>query len=125
MRGSWLPMLCLFLALPSAALAQVRSPKIDAIEAIAPRPLATCPKVIPIACGQTINDSLTPFDCTLPDGTAVNYYQFAGTNGESITATLSSTVFPPLLELMDPNGHVKTSNSSNVPETVQVPPSHA
>ena len=131
MRSSpWIPALCLSLALPAAALAQATQstqatqdspPKIDAIAAIAPRPLATCPTFQPIACGQTIDGSLDPSDCTLPDGTAVDYYQFAGSKNESITATLTSSAFPPFLELLDPNQNVKTSNSSAAPGTVQLP----
>jgi len=135
MRSSpWIPALCLCLclflaALPAVALAQATQvtqaaqdrPKTDAIATIAPRPLATCPTFQPIACGQTVSDSLSPSDCTLPDGTAVKYYQFSGTNNESITATLTSSAFPPLLELLDPSQHVKTSNSSGAPGTVQLP----
>jgi hypothetical protein len=144
-RSPWIPTalclclcLCLSLAaaLPAVALAGVtevtevtqvtqdtqdRPPKTGAIAAIAPRPLTTCPTFQPIACGQTIDGSLAPSDCTLPDGTAVDYYQFAGTNGEAITATLTTSAFPPFLELLDPNGGIKTSNSSGAPGTVQVP----
>jgi len=131
MRSSpWIPSLCLSLflpALPAVALAQVRQDTQDrpsktaAIAAIAPRPLATCAMSTPIACGQTINDSLSPSDCTLPDGTAVKYYQFPGTSGESITATLTSSVFPPFLQLLRPDGTSPESNSSGAPGTVQIP----
>ncbi len=129
----WILALCLSLflaALPTVALAQAAQaaqatedslPKSDAIAAIAPRPLATCPTFQAIACGQTIDGSLAPSDCTLPDGTAVDYYRFAGTIGESITGTLTTSAFPPFLELLDPNQGIKTSNSSGAPGTVQLP----
>ena len=129
-RSPWTPALCMSLflaALPAVALAQATEatqetmPKSSAIAAIAPRPLATCPTFQSIACGQTIGGSLDPSDCTLPDGTAVDYYQFAGTIGESITGTLTTSAFPPFLELLDPNRNIKTSNSSGAPGTVQLP----
>jgi hypothetical protein len=125
-RSPWFPALCLCLslaALPAVALAQalqVRSPKSDAIAAMAPRPTATCPTVTSIACGQTIDGSLDPSDCTA-GGTAVDYYQFNGTINESVTATLTSSAFPPFLELLDPNGTVKNAGGAAGPGTVQVP----
>jgi hypothetical protein len=126
----WIPALCSCLslaALPAAALAQATEatqetmPKRSAITAIAPRPLATCTQVQSIACGQTIGGSLDPSDCTLPDGTAVDYYQFNGTIGDEITATLTSSAFPPFLQLIRPDGTSPTSTSSATPGTVQVP----
>ncbi len=120
MRNAWCPVLCLALALPAAALAQARSPKIHAIEAAAPRPVATCGTTTPISCGQTIDGTLSSTDCRLDDGTAVDYYVFAGTNGETVTATLTSSDFAPILALVDPNGHTPTSSSAQSPGTAQV-----
>jgi hypothetical protein len=119
------PAVCLALALPAAALAQpwaaVRgAPKQGAIEAGAPRTTATCTMSQPIACGQTVAGSLNMMDCMLPDGTAVVYYTFSGTAGEAVTATLTSSDFAPLIELMDPSGHVKTANSSAQPGSAQI-----
>jgi hypothetical protein len=120
MRNAWVSALCLALAVPAAALAQVRSHKTDAIEAIAPRPAATCNMSSPIICGQTISGSLDSTDCKLDDGTAVDYYTFSGTNNEAITATLTSSAFAPVLSLLDPNAHTKTANFAPSPGTVQV-----
>jgi hypothetical protein len=121
MRNAWVLVLCLALALPAAAFAQATSPKAAAIEAVAPRPAATCSVSTPITCGQTISDMLDPTDCKLDDGTAVNYYTFSGTNSEAITATLTSPDFAPVISLLDPLGHTKTANFANSPGTVQLP----
>ncbi len=120
MRSPWIPAVCLSLALPVIAFGQVRAPKMSAFEASAPRPEATCTAFTNIACGQTLDGSLSNTDCTLDDGTAVDYYHFAGTNGESVSATLTSSAFAPLIELLDPNGHVKTSNSNSQPGAATV-----
>jgi hypothetical protein len=120
MRNAWVPVLCLALAVPAAAFAQSSSVKIQAIEAIAPRPAATCSVSTPITCGQTINDMLDSTDCKLDDGTAVNYYTFSGTNGEAITATLTSSDFAPVISLIDPASHTKTANFAPSPGTAQV-----
>ncbi|MBV8199808.1 MAG: hypothetical protein JOZ15_04205 [Acidobacteria bacterium] len=120
MRNAWGFVLCLALAVPAAAFAQSRSAKIDAIAAIAPRPAATCTMSTPIACGQTINDMLDSTDCQLPDGTAVNYYTFSGSNKETITATLTSSDFAPVISLIDPNGSTKNSNLAPSPGTAEI-----
>jgi hypothetical protein len=56
-----------------------------------------------ISCGQTINGSLASSDCVLTDGSYADYYEFAGTNGQSITATMRSTSVDSYLALLDPN----------------------
>lgn len=91
-----------------AALA-VAVPAAAAPAATAPQEATTCVNQT-IACGQTVNGSLDPGDCKLSDGTAIDYFQFAGTAGETVSATLASTDFTPLLELMDPSGFTRTSN---------------
>jgi len=120
MRNAWVSVLCLSLAVPAAALAQARSAKTNAIEAIAPRPAATCNTFTSIDCGQTLNGSLDSTDCKLNDGTAVDYYIFEGTNKEAITATLTSSAFAPIISLLDPNGHTKTANFAPSPGTAQI-----
>jgi hypothetical protein len=120
MHNAWVSVLCLSLALPAAALAQARPAKINAIEAVAPRPAATCNTSTPIACGQTIDGSLSSTDCKLDDGTAVDYYTFSGTNKEAITATLTSSAFAPVISLLDPHGSTKNSNLAPSPGTAQI-----
>jgi len=56
----------------------------------------------PISCGQTIDASLGPGSCN-STGQFVDLYQFAGTAGETVSATLTSQDFPPFLDLLDPN----------------------
>jgi hypothetical protein len=56
-----------------------------------------------IRCGQTINGSLAPGDCLGSDGQLIDLYQFDGTAGEAVSATLTSQDFPPFVDLLDPN----------------------
>jgi hypothetical protein len=121
MRSPWIPAFCLALALPVIVSGQVlspKSPKINAIAAAAPR-ANSCTMFQTIACGQTLDGSLTDSDCMV-DGTAIVYYDFDGTNGEAITATLTSSAFAPFLELISPTGSNKTSNSSSTPGSTSV-----
>jgi hypothetical protein len=55
-----------------------------------------------ISCGQTINGSLDPGDCALGDGSVADFFQFNGTVGQAVDATLTSFAFPVLLDLLDP-----------------------
>jgi hypothetical protein len=107
----------LILALALAAAAG-ESPAVAA--ALAPREAATCINQA-IACGQTIDGSLDPGDCRLGDGTAIDYFQFAGTLGETVTATLESSDFIPLVKLVDPNNHTRTSNQGPGSTTIEAP----
>jgi hypothetical protein len=77
--------------------------------AAAPQEATTCVNQA-IACGQTIAGSLDPGDCKLADGTAIDNFQFAGTLGETVTATLASSDFVPLVKLIDAGNHTWTSN---------------
>jgi hypothetical protein len=67
-----------------------------------------------IACGQTINGSLDPGDCMLSDGSSVDFFQFNGTPGESVSATLTSNAFPPFLVLLDPTPTARASDGEPV-----------
>jgi|GEM_PF-3150281 len=67
-----------------------------------------------IACGQTINGSLDPGDCLLSDGSVVDFFQFNGSPGEAVSATLTSNAFPPLLVLLDPVPTARASNAGAV-----------
>lgn len=109
---------CLSLAPAAFALAQPE-PKLAAALAgpIVPQEASTCVEQT-IACEQTIQGSLDPGDCKLADGSAYDDFQFSGTNGETVTATLSSSAFTPLLALLNPNGVTKTANEG--PGTAQV-----
>jgi hypothetical protein len=55
-----------------------------------------------ISCGQTVSGSLSNQDCVLNDGSYVDYYEFPGTTGQSITATMRSTSVNSYLALLDP-----------------------
>ncbi|HTG35138.1 MAG TPA: fibronectin type III domain-containing protein [Thermoanaerobaculia bacterium] len=55
-----------------------------------------------ISCGQTVSGSLSNQDCVLTDGSFVDYYEFPGTTGQSITATMRSNSVNSYLALLDP-----------------------
>lgn len=118
MRYLLVSALCLSFAPAAFALTQ-SEPKLAAALAgpIVPQEANTCVEQT-ITCEQTIQGSLDPGDCKLSDGTAYDDFQFAGTNGETVTATLSSTAFTPLLDLLNPNGVTKTANEG--PGSAQV-----
>jgi hypothetical protein len=56
-----------------------------------------------IACGQTVSGSLATSDCVLSDGSYADYYEFPGTNGRTITATMRSSSVDSYMALLDPN----------------------
>jgi hypothetical protein len=103
--------LLIFSNLPAAAaggsesahdrLAAARAWAVESAAATVPASDASTCVFQSIACGQTINGSLDPGDCQLSDGSVVDFFQFNGTAGESITATLTSNAFPPFLDLLD------------------------
>lgn len=55
-----------------------------------------------IQCGQTVNGSLASGDCTLDDGSFVDYYQFPGANNQDVTVTMRSNGVDSYLALFDP-----------------------
>jgi len=67
-----------------------------------------------IACGQTINGSLDPNDCQYGDGSVVDYFQFSGTPGETVSATMTSNAFPPFLLLYDPTSTARVTDGEPV-----------
>jgi hypothetical protein len=113
MRQLWVPVLCLILAPPSIALAQSASKTEmvgQTLTRTTPQEANFCTTQA-IDCGQTIAGTLDAGDCMNADGSVLDRFGFAGTNGESVTATLSSTAFTPFLELITPNGDIKTSST--------------
>jgi hypothetical protein len=105
MRQVWIPFFCVALASPTVAVAGSGVTKACTLQRI--------------ACGQTINGSLVTSDCS--DGTVVvDFYQFKGTSGEPISATLTSSDFPPLLHLDSPSNIVVTDNVAPVGGTATV-----
>jgi hypothetical protein len=56
-----------------------------------------------ISCGQTVTGTLTTTDCTLEDGSYVDFWKFQGDAGQNVTVTLRSNDFDSYLFLLDPN----------------------
>lgn len=65
-----------------------------------------------ISCGQTVSGSLSNQDCDLTDGSYVDYYEFPGTTGQTITATMRSTSVNSYLALLDPNDEDVQENNN-------------
>jgi len=66
-----------------------------------------------ISCGQTVSGSLSSSgDCVLNDGSYVDYYEFPGTIGQSITATMRSTSVNSYLALLDPDDEDVQENNN-------------
>ncbi|MCA1734511.1 MAG: PPC domain-containing protein, partial [Acidobacteria bacterium] len=59
-----------------------------------------------MSCGQTISGSLNSSDCALDDGTYVEFWDFSGSAGQRIVATMRSASLNSYLGLLDPNGEV-------------------
>jgi hypothetical protein len=69
---------------------------------------------IPIECGQTIAGTLVPA-CEILFTGAVDYFQFLGTPGESVTIVETSTDFAPsvfLFQLLAPNAEFLSANGT-------------
>ena len=65
-----------------------------------------------ISCGQTVSGSLSNQDCVLNDGSFVDYYEFPGTIGQSITATMRSNSVNSYLALLDPDDEDVQENNN-------------
>lgn len=71
----------------------------------------------PIACGETIMGTITAQDFQDDRGRLFDIYSFSGTNGDEITATLTSAVFEPHLELRTPAGEDAVQAEGPTPGT--------
>jgi hypothetical protein len=65
-----------------------------------------------ISCGQTVNETLSSSDCSLNDGSYVDYWLFQGTSGQDVTVTMRSTSVNSYLALLDPSDHDVQENNN-------------
>jgi hypothetical protein len=65
-----------------------------------------------ISCGQTVSGSLATSDCALNDGSYADFYEFTGTNGQDVTATMRSTSVDSYLALLDPSDNDVQENDN-------------
>jgi len=61
-------------------------------------------QVVAFSCGATTTGQLTSADCFLQDNTYYDAYSFAGTAGQQVTITMSSSAVDSYLFLIDPSG---------------------
>jgi hypothetical protein len=73
-----------------------------------------------ISCGQTVVAALTE-DCQFQDGTAIDLFQFSGTQGQTVTVTATSADFPPFFDIEQPG----TSASAAIGEGTLTTPATA
>ncbi|HEY0511308.1 MAG TPA: fibronectin type III domain-containing protein [Thermoanaerobaculia bacterium] len=65
-----------------------------------------------ISCGQTVTAALSTSDCALNDGSYADYWDFQGTAGQDVTATMRSNSVDSYLALLDPqNNDVKENDN--------------
>jgi len=65
-----------------------------------------------IACGQTVNATLSSTDCTLSDGSYADYWAFQGVSGQDVTVTMRSNSVDSYLALLDPADHDVRENDN-------------
>ncbi len=62
--------------------------------------------IMTMTCNSTVESVLTDDDCTLTDGTFFDFWEFPGTDGQTVTIDLTSSDFNTFLFLQDPTGDV-------------------
>jgi len=72
-----------------------------------------CNTAAPIALGQTIDGSLATGDCTLGDGTFIDFYSFSGTAGQPVYVSMTSGAIDTYLFLIDDLGNVIDENDDS------------
>lgn len=63
-----------------------------------------------ISCGQTVNGALSSADCDLEDGSVIDFWDFQGSSGETVTITMNSQQIDPYLFLFDPGSQNVAEN---------------
>ncbi|MET0646341.1 MAG: S8 family serine peptidase [Pyrinomonadaceae bacterium] len=81
-----------------------------------------CGTITPLSFGQTLSGNLSSTDCRFTDNSIFDKYSFAGTAGQQVSVSMSSTAFDTLLFLLRPDGTVLASdddggggNNSRIP----------
>jgi hypothetical protein len=100
----------------SSALARARTHDASQAPAILAKQEETC-FIQQIACGQTVNSTLATTDCFLDSGFYVDFFEFTGQAGQTITARMSSTAFDTYLSLLDPTPMVVVEDDDGGPGT--------
>ncbi len=107
-------------ALPAAAESGIPRLKADAPRAVSPRLLAPLAEakgfdpaapalrsakacvIMDMTCNSTVDSALSADDCTIDDGTFIDFWEFSGTAGQTVTIDLMSDDFDTYLFLVDP-----------------------
>ena len=65
-----------------------------------------CGHISSISCGQTVSGTLTPLDCALDDDSRIDFWEFQGTTGQTVTVTMTSNQVDAFLFLQNPQSQV-------------------
>ncbi len=84
-----------------APLAMLRSVS-DAKGISSPDPAAKACVIMTMSCNSTVVSELTTDDCTIDDGTYIDFWEFQGADGQTVTIDLMSDDFDTYLFLIDP-----------------------
>jgi hypothetical protein len=76
-----------------------------------------CNTAVPITIGQNITQSLSAGDCTLQDGSFVDFYSFSGTAGQPVALSQTSNNFDTYLYLLDDAGNIIDENDDSGSDT--------
>lgn len=111
-----LPLVAVLLAAPAAEASPVVQPATgSATFPVAPKKCEDDCPAMPIACGDTVNGTISSVDFADDKGRHYDIYAFSGTSGDQITATLFSADFEPHLELRTPAGEDATEAEGQNP----------
>ncbi|HKI06723.1 MAG TPA: fibronectin type III domain-containing protein [Thermoanaerobaculia bacterium] len=63
-----------------------------------------------ISCGQTVSGTLTAQDCQLADDSRIDFWEFQGTSGQTVTVTMTSNQVDSYLFLLNPQSQTAAQN---------------
>lgn len=63
-----------------------------------------------ISCGQTVTGALTDLDCELDDNSKIDFWEFQGSTGQTVTVTMTSNQVDSFLFLQNPQSQVAAQN---------------
>src|SRR5215217_7426627 len=69
-----------------------------------------CEHLGSITCGQTVSGALTDLDCELEDNSKIDFWEFQGSTGQTVTVTMNSNQVDAFLFLQNPQSQVAAQN---------------
>lgn len=97
------------LAAASAAKAGKAAADFEITSNISPK-THVCDHFGSISCGQTVTGTLTAQDCLLNDDSRIDFWEFQGTSGQTVTVTMTSSQVDSYLFLFNPQSQTVAQN---------------